>query len=53
MKKKTCCDCGKMLKKDEVALSQKLIDLEIDLEVDLAAKFSFLFQHLTFSVPFS
>ncbi len=26
MKKKTCCDCGKALKKDEIALTQKLID---------------------------
>lgn len=25
-RKKTCCDCGKSLKKDEVALSRKLID---------------------------
>ena len=26
MKKTICCDCGKMLKKDEVALTRKLID---------------------------
>lgn len=26
--KKKCCDCGKILKKDEVALSQKLIDVD-------------------------
>ena len=26
MKKKTCCDCGKSVKKDEIALTQKLID---------------------------
>lgn len=26
MKKKTCCDCGKNVKKDEIALTQKLID---------------------------
>ena len=26
MKKKICCDCGKTVKKDEVALTQKLID---------------------------
>ena len=25
-----CCDCGKKLKKDEVALSRKLIDLETE-----------------------
>ena len=30
MKKKTCCECGKSLKKDEVALSQKLIDIDTD-----------------------
>lgn len=28
--KKKCCDCGKILKKDEVALSQKLIDVDTD-----------------------
>ncbi len=28
MKKITCCECGKILKKDEVALSQKLIDVD-------------------------
>lgn len=26
MKKAICCDCGKMLKKDEVSLTRKLID---------------------------
>ena len=26
MKKAICCDCGKTLKKDEVALTHKLID---------------------------
>ncbi len=26
MKKAVCCDCGKTLKKDEVALTRKLID---------------------------
>ena len=26
MKKTICCDCGKTLKKDEVALTRKLID---------------------------
>ena len=26
MKKKVCCDCGKSVKKDEIALTQKLID---------------------------
>lgn len=30
MKKKTCCECGKALKKDEVALSQKLIDVDTE-----------------------
>lgn len=28
--KKTCCDCGKALKKDEIALSQKLIDIDTE-----------------------
>ncbi len=27
-KKKTCCNCGKLLVKDEVALSRKLLDSE-------------------------
>ena len=26
-KKKTCCECGKQLSKDEVALTQKLTDI--------------------------
>ena len=30
MKKKTCCECGKALKKDEIALSQKLIDVDTE-----------------------
>ena len=30
MKKRVCCDCGKKLKKDEVALSQKLIDTDTE-----------------------
>lgn len=30
MKKKICCECGKSLKKDEVALSQKLIDIDTE-----------------------
>lgn len=31
MKKKiSCCDCGKPLIKDEVALSQKLIDVDTE-----------------------
>ena len=30
MKKKECCECGKSLKKDEVALSQKLIDIDTE-----------------------
>ena len=28
MKRKKCCDCGKVLSKDEVALTRKLIDLD-------------------------
>ena len=28
MRKKTCCDCGKALSKDEVALTRKLIDVD-------------------------
>lgn len=28
-KKKTCCGCGKLLSKDEVALNKKLIDKEV------------------------
>ncbi len=27
-KKQVCCDCGKALKKDEIALTKKLIDLD-------------------------
>ena len=30
VKKKVCCDCGKVLAKDEIALSQKLIDLDTE-----------------------
>lgn len=30
MKKRMCCDCGKLLKKDEIALSQKLIDINTE-----------------------
>ena len=30
MKKKSCIDCGKTLKKDERALSQKLFDVETE-----------------------
>lgn len=30
MKKRVCCECGKTLKKDEVALSQKLIDVDTE-----------------------
>ena len=30
VKKKVCCDCGKVLTKDEIALSQKLIDLDTE-----------------------
>lgn len=28
MTKKVCSDCGRLLKKDEIALSQKLIDID-------------------------
>lgn len=27
-KRKTCCDCARQLKRDEVALSRKLIDVD-------------------------
>ncbi|MBQ3756410.1 MAG: hypothetical protein II873_04780 [Oscillospiraceae bacterium] len=27
-RKKVCCDCGRSLKKDEVALTKKLIDID-------------------------
>ena len=30
MKRKICCEYGKYLKKDEVALSQKLIDIDTE-----------------------
>lgn len=30
MKKKTCCECGRALKKDEIALSRKLIDVDTE-----------------------
>ena len=30
MVKKACCECGKVLTRDEVALSQKLIDLDTE-----------------------
>lgn len=30
MKSKVCCDCGAKLKKDEVALSKKLIGIDTD-----------------------
>ena len=29
-KKKTCCECGKRLSKDEAALCQKLIDIDTE-----------------------
>lgn len=29
MKRKICCDCGKTLKKDEVALTRKLISTDV------------------------
>jgi hypothetical protein len=30
MKKKICCGCSRILKKDEVALSKKLIDIDTE-----------------------
>ncbi len=30
MRKKVCCECGKALKKDETALSRKLIDIDTE-----------------------
>lgn len=30
MKKKICCECSKALKKDELALSKKLIDIDTE-----------------------
>lgn len=30
VKKKMCCECGKQLTKDEVALTQKLTDVDTD-----------------------
>ena len=36
-KKKTCCECGKPLTKDEVALTRKLTDVDTD---DLKVKIS-------------
>ncbi len=30
MRKKICCDCGVELKRDEIALSQKLIDIDTE-----------------------
>lgn len=30
MIKKSCCNCGKPLKKDEIALSKKLIDVDTE-----------------------
>lgn len=32
MKKKICCDCGKSLARNEIALSRKLLDLAPDSE---------------------
>lgn len=29
-RKKLCCDCGRTLKRDEVALTQKLIDVDTE-----------------------
>lgn len=30
MRKKCCCECGKSLKKDEIALAQKMIDVDTE-----------------------
>lgn len=30
MKTRTCCECGKKLKKDEIALAQKMIDVDTE-----------------------
>lgn len=30
MRKKVCCDCGKKLKKDEIALAKKMIDVDTE-----------------------
>lgn len=30
MKKRICCECGRALKKDETALSRKLIDVDTE-----------------------
>ena len=30
IRKKECCDCGRALKKDEVALTRKLIDVDTE-----------------------
>ena len=29
-RKKVCCDCGRALKKDEIALTRKLIDVDTE-----------------------
>ena len=29
-RKKVCCDCGRALKKDEIALTRKLIDVDAE-----------------------
>ena len=29
-RKKACCDCGRALKKDEIALTRKLIDVDAE-----------------------
>ncbi len=29
-RKKACCDCGRPLKKDEIALTKKLVDLDTE-----------------------
>jgi biotin operon repressor len=30
LRKKTCCECGKALKKDEIAITRKLIDVDTE-----------------------
>ncbi len=30
MRKTTCCECNKKLKKDEIALAQKMIDVDTE-----------------------
>ena len=30
MRKKACCECGKSLRKDEIAITRKLIDVDTE-----------------------